>query len=426
MEKITKKTLRGIDVHYINSDKFKTVTWSMVFTHPEGPKNINEYYFLSNALVDNMKSYPSNVLKYRYQASLYGLDAFGSAANIGNNIVNHFVISYPNEKYIEEETQLSKNAFIFLNEMITNPIMRNGTFTKKVLNENITEAKELQAILKSINDMFSYYRFSKVFYEDKPGLQFDFPEYDLLNGVTIDTFTSSYLDLFRKSEVSIFVAGDFEPSMYDEIILEHLHPRIVSHPVNKTKKMYPYDLNKEPKIIEETADVSQSRIFLGFLTNVEYFSEGHPAMSIFNNIFGGFDQSILFMDIREKHHLAYYVDSNYLSDENMITVSVSTSKKQEQVVIEKIKLILEQVKQGQFSDALFEQAKDNSVSSLTGISDSQSICLMQHIKSNHLTNSFYDVEARIQLYKNVTKEDVINAAKSLVLDTVYIYTKAGE
>lgn len=426
MDKITKKSLRRIDVYYINSDKFKTITWSMVFTHPEGPKNINEYYFLSNALVDNMKSYPSNVLKYRYQASLYGLDAFGSATTIGNNIVNHFVISYPNEKYMKEETELSKNAFIFLNEMITNPILRNGKFTKKVLHENVTEAKELQAILKSIHDMFSYYRFTKVIYEDKPGLQYNFPEYDTLDAVTTDTLTNSYLDLFKQSEVSIFVTGDFEPSVFDQIIEEHLHPRIISHSVEKTKKVYPYNPNSKPKIITETADVSQSRIFLGFLTDVDYFSEGHPAMSIFNNIFGGFDQSILFLDIREKSQLAYYVDSNYISDENMVVVSVSTTKKQEDIVIEKIKQILEDIIQGHFSDALLDQAKDNSVNSLTGILDSQSIGLMQQIKSFHLTNTAYDVDQRIELYKNVTREDVIQAAKSLVLDTVYIYTKAGE
>ena len=426
MENITKKTINGIQVYYIQSKKFKTVTWSMVFTHPEGPKHINEFYFLSNALVDNMKQYPSNVLKYRYQASLYGLDAFGSATNIGNNIVNHFVISYPNESYIKEETELSKKAFIFLNEMITNPILRNGKFTKKVLQENLTEAKELHAILKSLNDMYSYYLFSKVFYEDKPDLQFNFPEYEALDDVSIDSFTNSYSELLTNSEVSLFVTGDFQDEVFDQIIQENLHPNIVSIPVVKSSKQYPYDPNKKPKIIREYADVSQSRIFIGYLTNVEYFSDSHPAMSIFNDIFGGFDQSRLFMDIREKNQLAYYVDSSYISDENMVIVSVSTSKKHENLVVEKIKQILEEIIQGNFSDALFEQAKDNSVNSLTGISDSQSVCLLQHIKSFHLTNSGYDVQKRIELYQGVTREDVIRVATTLVLDTVFIYTKEGE
>ena len=112
MNQPIKKSINGIDVYYIKSNNFKTITWSMVFTHEKGIDFINEYYFLSNILVDNMKKYPSNVLKYRYQSSLYGLDAFGSAAAIGENIVNHFVITYPNEKYIPDEPNLSKKAFI--------------------------------------------------------------------------------------------------------------------------------------------------------------------------------------------------------------------------------------------------------------------------------------------------------------------------
>ena len=426
MERPIKKSINGIDVYYIKSDKFKTITWSMVFTHEKGNESINEYYFLSNILVDNMKKYPSNVLKYRYQSSLYGLDAFGSAGAIGNNIVNHFVITYPNEQYIPDEPNLSEKAFIFLNEMICNPSLRLGKFTKKSFEENMDEAKELYDLMKSLKDMYSYYRFSKVFYQDKEELQFNFPENDTLNQITIDSLTEKYRDLFLKDKVSLFVTGDFDESYFDQIIEQNLNPMIVNHEVLTSKRVFPYDQAYKPKIIKEFDEVSQSRIYIGYLTDIEYFSKEHPALAVMNNIFGGFDQSKLFMEIRENSHLAYYVDSNYIADENMVSVSVSTSFDSEDKVLNQVQAILDEIKNGDFSDELFEQAKQNCILSLETINDSQIRYLLQHIKSYHLYNQRYDLENRIKCYQDVTKEDVIKAAKSLVLDTIYIYTKAGE
>ncbi|HOO43845.1 MAG TPA: hypothetical protein PKU69_02130, partial [Bacillota bacterium] len=135
MDRPIKKNIKGIDVYYIKSSKFKTITWSFVFTHEKGNRDINEYYFLSNILVDNMKKYPTFVKKYRYLSSLYGLDAFSSALVIGDHIINQFVVTYPNEKYIDTSENLSLNAFNFLNEVITNPKTRDGHLTRKVFKD---------------------------------------------------------------------------------------------------------------------------------------------------------------------------------------------------------------------------------------------------------------------------------------------------
>ena len=427
MEKPIKKSINGIDVYYIKSDKFKTITWSMVFTHEPGTSLINEYYFLSNILVDNMKKYPSNVLKYRYQSSLYGLDAFGSAQAIGNNIVNHFIVTYPNEIYLEGEEDLSKRAFIFLNEIVTNPSLRNKKFTKKAFKDNLDEAKELHQLLKSVKDMYAYYKFTKTYYNDKLELQFNFPENDTLNKITLDTLSNTYYDLFKKDSVSIFVTGDIEEEKFDKIIKENINPIITNHQVNKTKREFPYNKELKPKIKKHyDNDVSQSRIFIAYLTDAQYHTKEHASLAVLNNIYGGFDQSLLFTEVRERDNLCYYIDSNYLPEENLVAVACSTDFLNEDLVTQKIQDILEEVRNGNFTDELFNQAKDNCITSLESLADSQSRYLLQHIKSFHLTGHRYNLEHRINTYKSVTKEDVMNIANSLVLDTIYLYTKRGD
>ncbi len=423
MENPIKKTINGIDVYYIISDKYKTVTWSLIFTHEEGLEKINEYYFLSNILLDNMKNYPSNEKKYRYLSSLYGLEAFGSAKNIGNHISNQFVVTYPNELYINGEDTLSENAFKFLIDVVMNPKMRLGNFTKKVLKESIDEANQLFSILKSIKDMHAYYNYMNLFYEDKAEFKYDFPSIEYLEKVNLDTLLEAYLDLFNKAKVSIFVTGNIKEDKFDKIIGANLPKEIVNHNRTLSKKDYPYNKLYTPKIKKEYFDVSQSRIFMGYITNVEYFTQHHAAMSVFNDVFGGFDQSMLFTKIREEDNLAYYVDSNYMPDDQSVTVSVSCEVLHEDEVVEKVEYILKQIQNGDFTDKIFNQAKDSCVNAIHSINDSQTTYLLQHIKNYQLFNSKYDLEKRVASYQSVTKQDVIDVANTLILDTVYFYTK---
>ena len=427
MENLIKKKINDIDVYYIKSDKFKTITWTMVFTHEPGNNLINEYYFLTNALDDNMKKYPSNVKKYRYQSSLYGLDAYSSITAIGNNIVNTFVITYPNESYIENCDKLSKKAFVFLNELITNPILRKGRFTKKVLNNNIEEANELHQLLKSIKDMYAYYLFSKKLYIDYPDLQFNFPEHDKLISVNLDSLTKAYNNLFDEANIAIFVTGNFNDNEFDKIIKNNLSNKIVNHSVSKEKRIFSYNKDLLPKYIRyKDKSVKQARIFLGYNTDIEYLSDKHPIMSVLDNILGGFDQSKLFMQIREERNLAYYVDSSYIPDENLLIVSVSTSFENQNLVIEMIKNVVNEMKEGNISDELFNRAKSNCIHSLKTIVDSQFSYLMQHIKSLHLNNEKYDLKKRLSQYNSVTKQDVIEACNSLILNTIFVYSKEGD
>lgn len=426
MENPIKKTINGIDVYYIISDKFKTITWSFNLMHQAGKEMINEYYFLGNLLLDNMKNYRTNEKKYRYLSSLYGLEAFGSAKNIGQNICNQFVVTYPNENYIQGEDKLSENAFKFLIEIITKPQLRKGNFTKKVLKDNVEEAKELFSLLRSIKDMHAYYQYSKLFYNDKENLLYNFPEMETVDTVTLETLHKAYMNFFTTAKPSIFVTGNIQEAKIDQIIEDNLPDVFKNKTMTIETKTFHYQKDYTPKIVKEYFDVSQSRVFVGYLTNIEYFTDNHAKLSVFNEIFGGFDQSLLFSTIRERDNLAYYVDSTYLPEEQMVVVSVSCEVKYEAMVVEKIQAILNDIKQGEFSDELFRQAKESCVSSLYSINDSQTAYLMQHMKSYQLFNQRYDLDSRIQTYQSTTRQDVMDVANTLVLDTVYFYTKQGD
>ena len=51
---------------------------------------------------------------------------------------------------------------------------------------------------------------------------------------------------------------------------------------------------------------------------------------------------------------------------------------------------------------------------------------MQHIKAYLSKNEKYDLKKRIEEYRNITREDIIEVSKSLVLDTVYTLSKGDD
>ncbi|OQX93782.1 MAG: hypothetical protein B6I17_00920, partial [Tenericutes bacterium 4572_104] len=127
--------------------------------------------------------------------------------------------------------------------------------------------------------MYSYYRFSKVFYQDKLDLQFNFPENERLDEVTQDTLTSTYFDLLDKNRVSLFVTGNFDTEYMDKIIKKHLSNKIVSQDIKIKKREFYYEKGHSSKIVRETDKfVRQARIYLGFGTNIKYMSKNLKEM----------------------------------------------------------------------------------------------------------------------------------------------------
>ncbi len=416
------RKINNIDVFYLPTDKFKTISCSVVFYNNFLRSEFNERNMLADILVENMKKFPNNEIRNEYLNNLYSLEAFGICTQIGESIINHFVVSYPNEKYLVDEKNLTEKAFEFLNEVITNPKMSGGQIIKKAINEKLDEAQQMYFTLRQQKSMFAQYEFLKAFFQDYPDRFRIYPDFNLLDTVSSKTMTKVYDKMLKKDNLKIFVIGDFEYWKMDRVIEENF-----KFAINKKSQIIT-DFNpvvmkiRKPKEVVEYDDVSQSRIFMGYQTDVAYYSDLHPAFSVFEAMFGGYDQSQLFLKIREEMHLSYYVHSAHYAEEQMLVVAMGTNKKDEQKAIDKVKEILTQIQNGEFTDENFNLAKNYCINALEKYVDSQTAHLVLHIKSILRFNRPYDYQKRIKKYENVTREEVIKAANSLKLKTVFRYT----
>ena len=169
--------------------------------------------------------------------------------------------------------------------------------------------------------------------------------------------------------------------------------------------------------IVETMDVTQAKLAMGYRAA----SEDTPALLLANLIFGGYSNSKLFLNVREKLSLCYYASSGYHRSKGIITVSSGIEAQNYEVARREIAAQLEAVQNGDFEPWELEGARSCMLSSLRSREDSAGR-LEECYLGQAATGLWEDTDALIAQLEAVTPERVAEAARSIRLDTVYFLT----
>ena len=149
--------------------------------------------------------------------------------------------------------------------------------------------------------------------------------------------------------------------------------------------------------------------------------EDTPALLLANLIFGGYSNSKLFLNVREKLSLCYYASSGYHRSKGIITVSSGIEAQNYEVARREIAAQLEAVQNGDFEPWELEGARSCMLSSLRSREDSAGR-LEEYYLGQAATGLWEDTDALIAQLEAVTPERVAEAARSIRLDTVYFLT----
>ena len=136
------------------------------------------------------------------------------------------------------------------------------------------------------------------------------------------------------------------------------------------------------------------------------------------DIFGGGPYSRLFTNVREKMSLCYYCTASSVRYKGFLTVDSGVETENAQKAIDEILNQLEIMKKGEFSQNEFDSSIKSICDSLKTYYDSQnSLDLWYALKINN--QNLYSPEDIIEKIKQITKEDVVFAAKGVNLHTIY-------
>jgi len=408
-------------LHLIKTGKFKTNTIALKFLSPLERETITERALLPFVLQKGSKKY-SDERELRLKLDdLYGAKFSINSSKKGENHVITFVLDFPNERFLPGENNLVEQCLQFLYDILMNPNVSDRQFNERVVER---EKETLENKIKAIIDEKIQYANIRLIDEMCKNEKYSIHSHGYLEdlpNISARSLYDTYERMINEDKLDIYVVGDFnQDEMKNQIESVFQLNRQSRHDVVQSTSVEPNEVEE----VLEKQKVQQAKLHIGYRTGITYRDPDYFALQLFNGIFGGFPHSKLFINVREKHSLAYYAASRLESNKGLLFVYSGIAPEQ----FEKAKdIILEQhedIKNGQITEEELEQTKKMLIHQIKETVDRSGgiVELYYQQEINQFDIGLDEIYERIQ---SVTRDKVINIAHQIKLDTIYLLTAEG-
>ena len=407
------------NIYKINSEKFKSIYFSINFTMPVNKRQISENALLSAVLGKSNKKFKTQKEIQMYLYSLYGanfdigIEKFGDLYNI------EFRGECINKKYLPNNTDVVNEVLEFLYDAIYNPNVLNGAFDEEVVE------REKDFILNKIREVkddklrYGIRKMEELMCKDEPFSTYVYGDEDDIYNITSSDLYKRYNEVISNSCITFIISGNLLG--YEDIeekVNNIFNNKLVSK-LNYKELIYNQKLNHIQEVVEESQQTTQSVLSYGLRINNPNSNDFYK-LSVYNALLGGTPSSKLFQNFREKESRAYTVRSRYYRFKDIIIIYAGIQKEN----YEKAKLVLEneinKIKDGEISDEEFEASKKSIISDLKEWNDSK-IALSKMFISNlfSLKNDSLTLEQMVDKFEKVTKQDIIDIASKITIEKIY-------
>ena len=178
------------------------------------------------------------------------------------------------------------------------------------------------------------------------------------------------------------------------------------------------NVSKEKHITEEM-ELSQSKLVMGFRTQISAGDEEAVAERLMCAVLGGTANSKLFNNVREKQSHCYYCAASYNFINGLMIVDSGVLNENIEKTEKAILKEVEDMKNGNITDFEIEATKRAIVNGFRTSNDTTA-GIDNWYSSQFINDGFNSIEELAAKYNAVTKEEIVEAAKKLTLDTVYV------
>lgn len=413
----TKKEIKkGITLHVLNTDKFKTNLVAIFLT-----TKLERETVTANALISAVLRRGTNTMKTQEEISkqleeLYGASFDCGIDKTGDNQVLKFYIETVNDAFLPQANEnILKKSIENILDLIFNPLVENNAFKKEYVEQEKNNMK--QRIEGRIDNKRRYAldRCIEEMYKGKPFGLYRFGYVEDLNNMNEVNLYERYKQLIKQCKIDIFVSGNVKGEV-ENIITENQNVKNLEEREPSYNKESEKNTVKQGEKIEKM-DVMQGKLVVGLDVNSQNEDEKYNVM-IYNTILGGSANSKIFQNVREKANLAYEAGSRYFKYKDNIFVSCGIEISNYEKALNLVKKQLEDMKNGDFTEEEVENAKKAIISSIKTIDDEQDTSITYYF-GQEMSGNQKSVEEYIERIGKVTKEDVIQVANKVEINTIY-------
>lgn len=425
MELKRSELLPGVWLNHLQSDKFKTACISITLLSQLQRETATLNALIPFVLHRGTTRYGDMAALSRRMDELYGVGIEPVVRRIGEIQCIGFYASLPEGCFLPGKVNVLHDTCELMGEMLLSPATRGGLLLPKYVDsekENLADIirsavnnKHSYAVKRCIEEMCCYEDFCVGRYGD---------EEDALN-IQYRKLTKHYRALLQSAPVEVFYCGrDSEQTVASAMrdALAAMPRTEIDYDIGTDVRMNAVD--DEPRSVLEEMDVNQCRLVIGFRLGECMEEPDIPALRVFNAVLGGSSSSKLFMNVRERLQLCYYVNSIIDAHKGLLLVTAGIEEEQLDTARDEVFAQLEAIKRGEVTEEEFRAAKACVASDLRTFCDSQGE-LEGFYLSQALAGLDYGPMECAELAENVRLEEVVAIANSVECDMIY-FLKPGE
>ncbi len=419
MAYITKEIKKGIKLHCIQTEKFKTNLLAMFITIPLTRQNVTLNSVIPAVLKRGTKELKTQEEIAKKLENMYGASFDCGIEKIGDNHVIKFYLESLNDNFIPKEANqdLLKQSVELLLDIILNPLVEKEAFKAEYVKAEKENIKVLIESKIDNKDAYAYNRCVEEMYKNEPYGLYKYGYIEDLEKIDEKNLYKYYKELIENSKIDIFISGELNIEKTANLVAQNQNiiklPEREAHISNNPREIK----NKEIQTIEDKMDITQGKLVMGLDVN-EQDPEAKFKIAIYNVILGESATSKLFQNVREKASLAYTARSNYVRQKSNIYIRCGIEIANYEKAVKIIKEQLEDMKNGKFTEEDIKNAKKYMTSGIESIQDEQDSEITYYL-GQELSQKLITFKEYAEKIEEITKEDVKEIANKISINTIY-------
>ncbi|MGB9867783.1 MAG: EF-P 5-aminopentanol modification-associated protein YfmF [Bacillota bacterium] len=389
--------------------KFSTLFLAVFLYRPLSRPAATHVSLLSKLLKRGCRRFPTSRELQAYLDDLYGAELTTGVTKIGEEQALYLLLELP----IVGTCPLDEGMEL-LWELLGEPVLSEEHFCQEKANLH----KELED-LKSDKSRYATIRCVQEMCRNEPFGVIEIGEEQDLQGACLSDVEGELSRLIENSRVELYVVGPVEPEAVQQAFDKHFQ----ALPDRGTKLPAEVQLvnNESVREVLEYDLVQQAKVCVGLRTNVLPSDPLYPALTVYDGILGGFAHSKLFMTVREKASLAYYASSTLKPSKGIMVIQSGIDPSNYHRVVDIIFDQLEQMRKGNITPEELEWTRASIGNRLKASADSPKGQVFTEAELRSASMG-WTLERRLRMLQAVTLDQVVEVARRVHPDTVYLLT----
>lgn len=415
------KLCEGVFLNLISHDKTKTNHLSLNFLSDLTEERAAYGALLARVLTRGCAKYPSLNDISAHLDTCYGATLDMGVDKYGETHVLSLTCDWLKDRYAYDAMPITDTVLETARQILLYPLLKKSENGLGFDNEYVQSEKEnlFDAIDAEINNKASYARkrMYQIMCEDEPFSVSVLGKKETVSAVTPQSLYAFYQSVLKHTQIEIYFAGS---GIDEQKLKQTLGGFFTACARTPASLLAPVQKEVSRTVCrDETMDINQAHLVIGFRTGVRMQDAAYPAFTVFNALFGGAVSSRLFAVIREKMHLCYTVNSSPESVKGTMLVYAGIAAENKECAYKGIMEQLSALSAGDFTDKELEDARAYMISVLRGLCDSPSSLAAWYLARGIGRVDNPSPEKSMEAVLSVTRDDVIAAAGGIREACVY-------